>query len=114
MASPKAGNFTFFLFWAYPRATQPCQTTRPCSSGSGYPLYLCWLKEPPAKDAIPIPYAKLEVEIWNLGFGIWDFADCIAFLQKISIFFKEKEIYLGETKARIQSQIYKQVSRYFN
>jgi hypothetical protein len=95
------------LFWAYPRATQPRYTTTPCSSGSGYPLYLCWLKEPPAKDAIPIPYAKVEVEIWDLEFRIWDLRFAIwdlgfgilqiAFLQKNFIFFLRKKEYIWET-----------------
>jgi hypothetical protein len=31
-----------------------------------------------------------------LEFGIWNFADSTAFLQKIFIFFEEKGIYLGD------------------
>ena len=34
-------------------------------------------------------------EICNLGFGIWDFADCIL-TEKFYIFFEEKGIYLGD------------------
>jgi hypothetical protein len=40
-----------------------------------------------------------------LRFGIWDFADCTVFLQKMFIFFEEKGIYLGEDIVK-QSFVY--------